>query len=419
MAALNVDECRAQFPSLKDGYVFADNAGGSQCLKTVADAVSDYLLNTNVQLGADYSVSVESTRRVGLGATATAELVNADPDEIVFGSSSTSLVENLARALDGDLLSTDEFIVSDADHEANAGPWKRLAARRGLLLHHWKPVADAPNDNPYNVSLQIDDLLKLVNAQTRLVAFTACSNILGELVDVQAVVQALRAKAKELGSRKLEVCVDCVAFAPHRRINVREWDADYVFFSYYKVYGPHTSAMYTRRSSREALASLAHYFLSAPTYKLAVGGPGYELTYASSVVVEYLKDIAGKDDLNAGFAAIARQERALMVPLLEYLLSDAAKARGVRIVGPESIDKRAPTISFVVTGARPLKSPDVVAAFDKKGGIGIRYGHFYAYTLLQQLGVTPEEGVVRISLVHYNTVAEVDKIVEILKEVLA
>lgn len=131
--------------------------------------------------------------------------------------------------------------------------------------------------------------------------------------------------------------------------------------------------MYTRRASREDLASLAHYFLGAPTYKLAVGGAGYELTYASSVVVDYLKDITPKDDVNASFAAIARHERALMVPLLEYLLSDAAKARGVRIVGPESVEARVPTISFVVTGDKPLKSPDIVAAFDKKGSCGIRY----------------------------------------------
>ncbi|KZV97284.1 PLP-dependent transferase [Exidia glandulosa HHB12029] len=419
MATLNVDECRAKFPSLKGGYIFADNAGGSQCLKSVVDAVSDYLLNTNVQLGADYSVSVESTQRVGLGSIATAELVNADADEIVFGSSSTALVENLARAMDGDIQSTDEFIISDADHEANAGPWKRLAARRGLNVQHWIPVALSPNENPYAVSLRIEDLLPLVTAQTRLVAFTACSNILGELVDVKKVVAALRAKAKELGTRKLEVCVDCVAYAPHRRIDVRDWDADYVFFSYYKVYGPHASVMYTRRSSRDDLASLAHYFLTAPTYKLAVGGSGYELTYGCSAVLPYLSNLAGKDDLNASFAAITRHEKALMEPLIGYLLSDEAKARGVRIVGPEGVDGRVPTVSFVVVGDKPFKSKEVVAEFDKRGNIGIRFGHFYAYTLLKQLDLTPEDGVVRISLVHLNTVEEVEKIVSILKEVLA
>lgn len=418
MATLDVEECRAKFPSLKDGYIFADNAGGSQCLKGVVDAISDYLLNTNVQLGADYSVSVESTKRVACGAVAAAELVNADADEVVFGSSSTTLVENLARALDADVQSTEEIIISHADHEANAGPWKRLAAQRGLKVQRWVPVAASPNENPYNVSLQLNDLLAIVTPQTRLVAFTACSNILGELVDVKRVVAALRAKVKELGIRKLEVCIDCVAYAPHRRIDVRDWDADYVFFSYYKVYGPHSSVMYTRRSSREALASLAHYFLASPTYKLAVGGPGYELTYSTSVVLDYLKSVTSKDDLNASFAAIAHHERILMAPLMEFLLSPEANARGVRIVGPENIDARAPTISFVVVGDKAIKSADVVAAFDQKGNIGIRYGHFYAYTLLQQLGLTPEDGVVRISLVHVNTLEEVNNIVTILKEVL-
>lgn len=119
---------------------------------------------------------------------------------------------------------------------ANVGPWKRLAASRGAVLKHWRPtqIVASPN-NPYAVSLKVEDVLPLVTAKTRLIAFTACSNILGSIVPVKAVVTAAREKARELGARKLEVCVDSVAYAPHRHIDVRDWVVDYCVFSMYKV----------------------------------------------------------------------------------------------------------------------------------------------------------------------------------------
>jgi selenocysteine lyase/cysteine desulfurase len=191
--------------------------------------------------------------RVKSGLESTAALINASPKEIIFGSSSSILVENLARSLNGDIKSTDEFIITD-EHEsrccararatlsndvfsANAGPWKKLAKQRGLLIHTWAhtPLPNAPPDNPYALGLNISSLIPLINSNTRLVAFTACSNILGSIVDVEAVVKAIREEAKAKGNQKLEVCVDCVAYAPHRRLDVRKWDVDYAFFSYYKV----------------------------------------------------------------------------------------------------------------------------------------------------------------------------------------
>ena len=122
---------------------------------------------------------------------------------------------------------------------ANAGPWKRLAARKGALTKLWPatPLPAYPN-NSYAVGLQPDALLPLITANTRLVAFTACSNILGSVVPVTQIVQGVRARAKELGARKVEVCVDCVAYAPHRRVDVRKWDVDYAYFSFYKVRFP-------------------------------------------------------------------------------------------------------------------------------------------------------------------------------------
>ncbi|KAF8997914.1 pyridoxal phosphate-dependent transferase [Cyathus striatus] len=422
---LNVAKARSHFPALDSGYIFADNAGGSQAAKEVVDRISDYLLNTNVQLGADYSVSVVSTKRVLVdGPTEAAKLFNAQsPDEVVFGSSSTLNLENLARGLEPTIQAGDEFIVT-GEHEANVGPWKKLAARRGAVIKHWKATPISA-DNPYSIKLKIEELLPLISSRTRIVAFTACSNILGSIVPVKEVIKAVRAKAQEAGAKKVEISVDCVAYAPHRFIDVQDWDVDFCVFSFYKVYGPHISGLYVRGSVlKESVTPIVHHFLKVESvaYKLQPGGPGYETVYGTTGVVDYLLSLTPENSLKASFDAIAVHEQTLLKPLLEFLTDPTQKERGVRIVGEETVDlNRAPTISFVVVGQRALKSKAIVRLFDQKGGIGIRYGHFYAYTLVDELAlkIDPDDGVVRISLVHYNTVEEVEKIIEILKEALA
>ncbi|KAI0644773.1 PLP-dependent transferase [Trametes meyenii] len=431
--SLDLAAVRAAFPALASGFVYADNAGGSQALADVVARISDYLLHSNVQLGADYSVSVASTTRVASGADAARELFNAESvDEIAFGSSSTMLVENLARAIEADVKPGDEIIIT-GEHESNAGPWKRLAARKGAVIKLWPATHLARClENPYALGLQLAALEPLISAKTRLVAFTACSNILGSVVPVRAVVVAARKLARERGrdpGDKLEFCVDCVAYAPHRRIDVRAWDVEYCYFSFYKVYGPHTSVLYARAQAlRHSLSSLAHHFLSPAVddkpYKLQPGGPGYELVYGCTAVPPYLRALTfgGSGPLEAAWAAVARHEQTLLRPLLAFLRGK--RARGVRVVGDESEGMgRVPTVSFVVVGDGPraVRSPDVVKAFDAKGDIGIRYGHFYAYTLVDGLQpkVDVDDGVVRISLVHYNTVEEVQRIIEVLEDVLA
>ncbi|KAF8961498.1 pyridoxal phosphate-dependent transferase [Flammula alnicola] len=398
MSVLNVEQARSHFPP------------SPPAAKEVVDRISDYLLNTNVQLGADYSISVQSTQRVLVdGPREAAKLFNAQsPDEIVFGSSSTLNLENLARALESGIQSGDEFIVT-GEHEANAGPWKKLAARKGAIVKLWKPSPTVP-ENPYS---------------TRIVAFTACSNILGSIVPVKEVVKAVRAEAKAKGAKKVEISVDCVAYAPHRFVDVQDWDVDFCVFSFYKVYGPHISGLYVRSSVLEnSVTPIVHHFLKVDkvAYKLQPGGPGYEIVYGSTGVIPYLLSLTPKNDLRASFDAIAAHEQTLIKPLISFLIDPVQRERGVRIVGEETVNlDRVPTISFVVVGQRPLKSRAIVDFFDKKGGIGIRYGHFYAYTLVDELTpkIDTDDGVVRISLVHYNTVEEVHKIIAILKEVLA
>ncbi|KAH9846766.1 PLP-dependent transferase [Lenzites betulinus] len=421
---LNVAAACSAFPALASGYLYADNAGGSQCLADVVSRISDYLLNTNVQFGADYAISVASTTRVASGAEAARELFNAaSVDEVAYGSSATMLVENLARAMEPDVQEGDEIIIT-AEHESNAGPWKRLAARKGAVIKFW-PATQLPQypDNPYAVGLQCDVLAPLISSKTRLIAFTGCSNILGSIVPVKDIVASARALASERGAPKLEFCVDCVGYAPHRRIDVRDWDIEYCYFSFYKVYGPHTSVLYARAASlQNSLTSIVHHFLKVDTkpHKLQPGGPGYELVYGCTAIPPYIRSLAPEGTLEAAWAAVAQHEQSLVAPLLTYLRSKTA--RGVRIVGDEGADlTRAPTISFLVVGENAIRSPDVVKAFDAKGNVGIRYGNFYAYTLIDTLSPKTDvnDGVVRISLVHYNTVEEVERIIATLDEVLA
>ncbi|KAF8656071.1 hypothetical protein AX16_002771 [Volvariella volvacea WC 439] len=425
-ATLDIDKARSSFPALDSGYIFADNAGGSQAAKVVVDRISDYLLNTNVQLGADYSVSVKSTKRVlEEGPREATKLFNArSPDEIVFGASSTLNLENLARGLEKDVKEGDEFIVT-GEHEANVGAWKKLAVRRGCTIKNWRATpAQTARPNPYAISLKVEDVLPSITSRTRIVAFTACSNILGSIIPVKEFVKAIRQTAKERGAEKLEISVDCVAYAPHRLIDVQDWDVDFAVFSYYKVYGPHTSALYVRSSSLESsVTSIVHHFLKvgSTSYKLQPGGPGYELVYGTTGVIPYLLSLTPSNSLKATFEAIAQHEQTLLKPLIGYLVSDEAYERGVRIVGEEGIGlSRVPTVSFVVVGQRAVSSRKIVEFFDQKGGVGIRWGHFYAYTIVDELRpkIDTDEGVVRISLVHYNTVEEVERIISILKEAL-
>ncbi|KAJ6554332.1 PLP-dependent transferase [Mycena capillaripes] len=420
---LDVEFARSHFPALKSGFIFADNAGGSQITQSSIDLIVDYLTNTNVQLGADYSVSVTSTQRVMSAAEEARKLFGAaDKDEIVFGPSSTANLENLARGLEKDIKEGDEFIIT-GEHEANCGPWKKLAARRGAIIKYWHSTPTNPN-NPYSLSLKVEELLPLISAKTRIVAFTATSNLLGSVVPVQEITKAVRAEAAAKGAPKVEVSIDCVAYAPHRRMDVKAWDVDFCVFSFYKVYAPHISALYVRAPAlASSVSSIAHHFIPAEgAYKLQPGGPGYETVYGTNSVIPYLLSLTPANDLGATFDAIAAHETKLVTALLSYLTAPEQVARGLRVVGVEEPStKRLPTVSFVVVGDRPMRSKDVVKVFDQRGGIGIRYGHFYAYTLSSQLPppVDPEEGPVRISLVHYNTLEEVEVMIKVLKEILA
>jgi len=403
---LDLDFVRAQFPALAGEWTFMDNAGGSQVLRRVATRVSDYLLTTNVQTGASYEPSRISTARVAQSREAFARFMNCDAGEIVEGPSTTILIRFLSEAMTGRLQPGDEIILTNTDHEANIGPWLRHEAR-GVTIRWWRC-------DPETFELDLEDLKALMNERTKLVCVTHASNILGTINPIREIADIAHAGGAEL-------CVDAVAYAPHRAIDVRALDADYYIFSVYKVFGPHHAVMYGKRDKLLALDNIYHYFFdkSRVPHKLEPGNINYECAFGSIGAVDYVEELGsragageGRAAIEAGFAAIAEQERAVTERLMDFLRS----RNSVRVIGRTStaIADRVSTVSFTV-GER--SSREVVEAVDR-AKIGIRYGDFYAKRIVEEHGLTKTGGTVRVSMVHYNTLDEVDRLVAALEPAL-
>lgn len=402
MKALDIDYVRSQFPALSSGYAYLDNAGGSAVLKPVADRISDYLLNSAVQLGASYSESVDAGARVMQARESVARLINAPhPQECVMGGSTTHLLQILCRAVAPSIQAGDEIIVTNCDHEANIGPWMRLCEERGATLRVWAV-------SPHSLELELDDLDALLSEKTRYVAMTHASNILGSVNPVAQVARKVHAVGGKL-------CVDAVAYAPHRLVDVQASGADYYVFSFYKTFGPHFAVLWGKREALLELPSLNHFFIGRDVipYKLQPGNLNYELSYGCIGISDYLIDIgrqlgamgSERQLMQAAFDAFEVQEDRLAEILLAFL----RETPGVRIIGKPRVTDgdRVPTISFVVEG---IQSEAIVRRVDAHR-MGIRYGDFYARRLIEALGLTRYGGVVRVSIAHYNSVDEMKRLV--------
>ncbi|HET7649503.1 MAG TPA: aminotransferase class V-fold PLP-dependent enzyme [Gammaproteobacteria bacterium] len=393
------DFSRARFPGLASDWTFLDNAGGAQVLDTVIARVADYLRSSPVQLGATYAGSQLAAERVQAGMCAMQRMLKAaDVSEIAVGPSTTVMLRRLAEGLRPSLAPGDEIIVTDADHESNITPWLRLR-EFGINVRTWHVNTDS-------FRLEPDELKPLLTERTRLVCFTHTSNILGGIEAVKNITRLVH----EHGAR---VCVDGVAQAPHRPVDVRELDVDFYVFSAYKVYGPHLGVLYGKRDALLALANLNHEFIArdALPAKLQPGAVPYELAYGLTAIPEYFDALHARYGGNA-WTAIASHESALTNRLLDFLGSRP----GVRVIGPRQVagNSRVPTVSFIVEGR---DSAEIPTAMDRHR-IGIRYGHFYAKRLIERLGLSQQNGVIRVSAVHYNTMSEIDRLIGYLDEII-
>ncbi|THY92426.1 PLP-dependent transferase [Aureobasidium pullulans] len=393
----DVTALRKHFPALDKKQVYFDNAGGSQVIKEVIDSVSEYLSGTNVQLGASYPVAQKSTNLFAAGKDAVAKYINANSDEVVLGPSTTQLFRNLSLALYEHLTPGSEIILSKLDHEANVASWLQMAEWRNLTVKWW----DAPDKQ--NPKLEPSVLKSLLSEKTKLVCCTHTSNILGTISDIKQIAKTVHTVPGAL------LCIDAVAYAPHRQVDMRDLDVDFYCFSWYKVYGPHIAMLYAKQSSQSSLQTLGHYFKGSATLedKLGLAAANYELTASIPKVCEYLSQIP--------WDAISGHEEKLQGILIDYLNSRS----DVKIWGEPVADaaKRVPVISWTVDGR---SSKDIVDAVEAKSDFGFRWGAFYSNRLVQEvMGLDPVDGVVRVSLVHYNTEDEIKQFVKVLDEVLS
>lgn len=408
---IDIKYVRKQFPALKNKFVFMDNAGGSQTLGTVMNRVTDYLTNYDVQLGASYEVSANAGKVLKDAHQVIAEFINAKrPEEVVIGPSTTMLLRILSLTISSKWKKGSEVIVTNSDHEANVSCWTDLK-KKGIVIKIW-------TINKKTLQFEIDDLKKLLSKKTKLVAMVHASNLLGTINPIKKI-------AKHVHKAGALFCVDGVAYAPHRLVDVQKFDADFYVFSWYKVFGPHQAVLYGRYDLLKKLDSINHYFIGKDVvpYKLQPGNFNFELTYSLAGIPDYFIHLhdhhfpeaikkSNKKKFKKAFALIADHEARLADYLLFYLLGNP----DVTIVGATESNKklRVPTISFV---HKKWKSSEIVEKVDPHG-IGIRFGDFYAKKLVHDLGLEKKDGVVRISLVHYNTMKEVHALVKVLEGIL-
>jgi cysteine desulfurase family protein (TIGR01976 family) len=411
---LEPDHIRSSFPAIGASRdVLLDNAGGSQVPRQVADAMRDYMLTSYVQPGADYETSRHSTETVERAHEFVELFMNGvGLGKVVLASSTTVLCAMLAdcyaRAASP---GRNEIIVAETAHEANAGPWFRLADR-GFRVHTW-PI------DPGSLELGLDDLEGMLGDRTLIVAFPHVSNILGRIEDARAITK----RAHRAGAR---VVIDGVAFAPHQAIDVAALGADWYSYSTYKVFGPHMAALFGTSAAFAELDGPNHFFIpkNQIPYKFEPGGPSHEGCAGLLALWSYLAALAGcapdeepsRIGIVRAYQHIAEREDPLQSHLLDYLQSRS----DLRIIGPAEVSSnRVATVSFV---HRAKRSADIVRAVNVRG-YGIRYGHFYAYRLCDRLAREyllhdVKDGVVRVSMLHYNTPDEIDGLIKCFEELL-
>ena len=412
MTGFDVERQRALFPALSlthgdERIAFFDGPGGTQVPASVIDAVAGYYRTSNANHGGFFETSRRSDEIVAVAHEAVADLLGAaGPDEIAFGQNMTSLTFHASRTIGAVLQPGDEIIVTGLDHEANIGPWATLAAERGLTVRTWEPRLD-------DCTLDLHDLDKLLVPKTRLVAFGWASNAVGTINPVAEIVRRVHAAGAW-------TYVDAVHAAPHLAIDVAAVGTDLLACSVYKFFGPHVGALYASRSVRERLPSLK----IRPAEDRFETGTGNHEGYAGTLAaVDYIADIGAA----AGGSGATRRAhtvrgmtaiRAYEMELYRQLADGLESIPGLRLYGitdRSTFDRRTPTAALTLAG----RDPASIARALGDEGIAVWNGDFYATGLIERLGLLGSGGVVRIGLTHYNTAAEVDRVVDALARIAA
>jgi cysteine desulfurase family protein (TIGR01976 family) len=399
---------RSQFPAFAEaslaGQAHFENAGGSYACAAVVQRLGEYYRRLKVQPYYAFPASTEAGEWMDAARERLAPYLGVTPAAVHFGPSTSQNTYVLAQAMRRLLKPGDEIIVTNQDHEANSGCWRRLEPL-GIRIREWQV-------DPESGILDPQALDTLISERTRLLTFPHASNVVAHINPVAAIT----ARARRAG---VLTVVDGVAWAPHGFPDVPALGADVYLFSLYKTYGPHQGLMVVREELLTRLNNEGHYFNEAEGHKrLVPAGPDHAQVAAARGIAEYFERL---DEHHGGVgsgAARAERVRRLLrdaeVPLLARLLGYLTERRDVRLLGPARAQERAATVAFVPHKIEPGAAVQALAGRGFMAG----HGNFYAVRLLEALGVDAARGALRISLVHYNSAAEVSGLIEALDEVL-
>ncbi|HXG40959.1 MAG TPA: cysteine desulfurase-like protein [Candidatus Limnocylindrales bacterium] len=414
---LDLAAVRARFPALALEHAgrpiaFFDGPGGTQVPEGVIEAVGRYYREANANSGGAFPTSERTDRLVAEARAAAADFLNAPSAEgIKFGANMTSLTFHVSRSVAASLQPGDELVVTTLDHDANVSPWRIAAADRGLVV---RTVDIRPDD----CTLDLESFDRALSSRTRLVAFGYASNAVGTVNPVAELVR----RARDAGALSY---VDAVHWAPHGPIDVAALGADFLVCSAYKFFGPHVGVLWARPDLVERLPA---YKVRPAHDRIETGTPNFEGIAGTLAAIEYLAEIGRRYggetraafpglggrrlDLKAGLAAIRHDEMALF----ERLASGLRAIRGVRLWGiadPARFAERAPTAAITIDGVHPRAAASALG----RAGIAAWDGDFYATGLVERLGLADSGGLLRLGIVHYNTPAEVDRLLEALEAI--
>ena len=399
---LDIDFIRSQFPAFREpslkGWSFFENAGGSYTCQQVIDRLLAFYTQTKVQPYYPYPASMEAGSKMDEAYTQLSAYLNVGEDELNFGPSTTQNVYVLANALRPMWADGDEIIVSCQDHEANAGAWRRLADR-GIVVKEWHI------DEKTGI-LNLDDLDSLISSQTKMIAFPHASNVVAHINPVREIADI----AHLAGAIAV---VDGVSFAPHGLPDITALGADIYLFSLYKTWGPHLGAMFVKRELMLNMANQSHYFNEGHARScLTPAGPDHAQIAAAAGIASYLdavyshhfdEEVAPAEKGRRLHKLFSDYEKSLLVPLLDFLKS----RDDLIIIGPDDAEIRAATVTILPKN----KSVAQITAALGEQKLMVGSGNFYGVRPLTEMNVDLDAGVIRMSFVHYTTMAEIEHLI--------
>ena len=406
---LDIEFVRNKFPVFKNSktkdLAFFENAGGTYVPDTVINKLNKFMIETKVQPYGDFPPSIEAGDEMDNSTNKIAELLNIGKDEFIIGPSTTMNMFLLSRGIKHWLNKGDEIIVTNQDHEANIGAWRKLEDEE-IIIKEWLLNKDS-------AELEIEDLKLLINEKTKIICVCHTSNIVASINNLKEIVNLAH-------QNDIKVVGDGVAYMAHDLADLKGIGLDFYGFSLYKTFGPHLALLYGKKELLEETKNLNHEFLSKEIpLTLNPGGPNHEELACLSGLTDYYEDLYNHHFSNQKlnlyekakeiFRLVYSHEEQLMEKLLSFLKSK----NNVKLIGKSTHlrNERMPTVSFTVKEKSSLS----IAQAAGKNGIGIRNGDFYAWRCLKGLGIDTNDGVIRISMVHYNSMEEVEKLINFLE----